>query len=126
MPRSSIDELLQYIDDTYREIVDRPRMYAATPESLEEKLITLEDVREFAITCERIGSMRSGYFNFLMSEGFGVAIFTSSEQFAQRTDIADAFAAVADLWGRFLNSTFRVSEGESLAAYRSRCEPKIF
>jgi hypothetical protein len=70
--------------------------------------------------------MRSGYFNFLMSEGFGVALFTSSEQFAHRSEIADAFAAVAELWVRFLNSTFRLSEGESLAAYRLRCAIKIF
>ena len=97
-------------------------MYAATPEALEEKLVTMEDLREFVITGEAEYTARFGYSGFLVSEGYGAAIFTTASTYDEIQSKQDPFEAVAEFWQRFLCSRFRMLEGESLAAYRHRCE----
>jgi len=55
-------------------------MYASTPPALEQMLAVLDQVREFIIHVgDQQASQHSGYAKFLMTNGFGVSLFTTKD-----------------------------------------------
>lgn len=46
------EEIVQFVDEYMAAMLDRPHMYAGTPESLEEILSTLDVLRTYAVSAE--------------------------------------------------------------------------
>lgn len=46
------EEIVRYVDEYTAAMLDRPHMYAGTPESLEEILSILDDLRTYAVSAE--------------------------------------------------------------------------
>ena len=72
---SVTNKVLEFIDEYYRNAVQRPRMYFSSPESFEDIVIVLERLLDMVINNE--SKHPSGtYPDFLESSGFGSASFT--------------------------------------------------
>jgi hypothetical protein len=75
----SAKEILEYIDTFYRRALARPSMFASTPQSLEEKLSTLERLRQFILSDGQTPDPATDpYSDFLLAKGYGVSQFTTS------------------------------------------------
>jgi hypothetical protein len=101
----SSDEILKYIDDFYNHALERPFMYASSPQSLEETLITLEKLREFIVSdrpdqCTE----KTGYEAFLLNQGYGVSQFTSNYYPSRSLTDHDkrVFRDLSDFWKKYL------------------------
>lgn len=74
----NVSELvLKYIDNLYRQSVDRPQMQYMSPECFEDVVYYFEDLRDYLLDLESPSSEpRSTYADYLLSKGFGVGRFT--------------------------------------------------
>lgn len=68
-----LNQILGYIDEYYRAIASRPRMYIGHPEAYENVVIAIEQLRDETLILKRgMGT----YQSYLESHGFGSADFT--------------------------------------------------
>ena len=86
-------------------MLDRPLMYASSPEALAEVLRALDEVRRFVhgIQSETDRASR-GYGPFLMSKGYGAASFTTRERPLSKdpTDDRELFSRLVAFWREYL------------------------
>jgi hypothetical protein len=98
----SPEETLDYIDRFTRSALDRPHMYASSPQALEEKLALLDMVRSFILEIPP----RQGYPAYLRSKGYGVGQFLS--RFIPNSGLSDKdkelFQALGSFWRQYLAS----------------------
>jgi hypothetical protein len=94
------DEIVQFIDDMERHMLQRPRMYASNPQSLEEQLTLLENLRAFTISDQPGFPRDSEYREYATRVGkSGAMSFTG--RFTN------------EIWGEFCKffKTYLVSQG---------------
>lgn len=66
------EEIIQFVDEYTAAMLDRPHMYAGTPESLEEILSALDDLRTYAVSAKADPSHGSSlYTDYLVELGYG-------------------------------------------------------
>jgi hypothetical protein len=64
-------EIVQFVDEYTAAMLDRPHMYAGTPESLEEILYTLDVLRTYAVSAEAQPIRGSWYGDYCSELGYG-------------------------------------------------------
>ena len=103
----SSTDIITYIEERYADICERPHMHALDPESLEEVLVSLDDIREFALTGLPCSSpIRRRYASFLRKVNCGSASYIAR----RRSDAAEAidnnvlFIELSWFWKRFRDS----------------------
>ena len=73
---NEIDIVLGYIDNYYRNAIQRPAIYFSSPESYEDVVMVLESMRDAVIPLKAKNDIGS-YADYLVLKGFGSANFTS-------------------------------------------------
>jgi hypothetical protein len=75
----SPEQIVEYIDQWIANSLDRPQMYAASPEALEGTVFVLEELRSFVVEQESSGPFRLfPYPAYLEAHGFGCSTFTGA------------------------------------------------
>jgi hypothetical protein len=104
-------EIVRFIDRYSRHALERPDMYAASPEALEDSLRLLDALRRFILdeTVRRESFWESPYHEFLREKGFGgftfsLRTFSSARNNSQRQTARTwrDFQLLADFWKEFL------------------------
>lgn len=105
------DDVIQYIDCRIGYILDRPQMYAPSPESLETLLMELEDLREFILTGLNYSERPlSKYNEYLRQRGFESRTFTSnSSSMPPDEDERFRFREFCSFWQEYLDSGTRMN-----------------
>lgn len=98
----STEEIVDYVNERISVLVANPQFHSPNAEALEETLIALDSIRQFAIsdkgsTCD---SNNRRYFSFLRDRDFGVS--TVSGRIPEGTALNDAFERVTAIWGAYL------------------------
>jgi hypothetical protein len=100
-------EIVGFIDDLQRHMLQRPSMYASSPESLEEQFGLLESLRAFIMSDQPGFPTNSGYREYAMQVGkCGAMSFTGK----RRQDIWEDFCK---FFRGYLKSQGRVKEKRS-------------
>jgi hypothetical protein len=101
----STAEVVEYIDEYTRRALERPAMYASSPEALEEALRVLEGLRNYIVVdSRRPDPSANPYHDFLKSRRFGVALFCSRQrQIDPSLTDAKLFAALVEFWRDYLS-----------------------
>ena len=73
----SFEDVIRFVDEMFLNMLERPQMYASSPEALEDVLMTLEKLRGFILGDGL--DKPSAYTKFLLAHGFGVAKLTGQE-----------------------------------------------
>jgi hypothetical protein len=100
----STPEILDQIEMLMKRSVERPAMYAPSPEALENLLGCLDDLRCF-IHEKAYKSESCGYCGFLISRGFGSSTFTS-RNFPPAPRRTEDFELFAGFWKQYLASDY--------------------
>ena len=108
-----VRKVLSYIDRVYECYFEHhPEMHARDSRCLEEKCVLLEEIREFLLSATPSDHrlQDNPYYNFLDSEGFGVALFTHShppgKEPPSEQDVENMKAFVK-FFRRYLSSGYR-------------------
>ena len=98
------EEIIRFIDDYNRRALERPSMYAATPEALEEVLRLLDALREFIVRDDTAFSWDSPYHRFLQEQGYGPSTFTGRRRLPRPNpeQEPEAFRRLADFWKEYV------------------------
>ena len=111
-PAKDSSRALKLIDIMLEDACERPRMYARGPHGLEDKIVTLEYLREWLLSdSDEYPSIADlGYFRFLRYEFEDLGAFSLSTRLSMDTDMTpeQITQAVADAWRKFRQSPFRV------------------
>ncbi|GEM_PF-2900585 len=109
----SSQEILEYIRGRYAVILERPHMYASSPQALEDVLTWLDHLREF-IVVGGTPSAPSAYSKYLLSRGFGSGNFTSRKYPPRSLNDNDRkiFKELCDFWRDYLMEKSNVLEQE--------------
>lgn len=102
------ETVVRYIESRYSDICERPQMYAMDPESLEEVLIALEDVREFLLSGLPVSAPGRGrYFAFLAKTVEGAATYVARRRYdcGGTIDKSTLFQELCTHWNRFRQSS---------------------
>ncbi len=86
-------------------MLDRPRMYATTPEALETRLDALNMVREFIThSMSPKSKTRSEYTDYLVERGYGSATIVERHRIDGRnTTENDLLREIVEVWRGFLS-----------------------
>src|SRR5262249_12974600 len=101
----SVEEVIQYIDSFVMHALERPHMYASSPQALEEKLAILDQLREFILEVgEQYGPL--SYAAFLSQKGYGVRMFTTKHLVGRvlSSEEKNLFKELSDFWMEYLVS----------------------
>lgn len=101
----TMQELVQFIDDRIRQLLDRPQMYASNPGELEAVLSALDEIRDFVLHGPLSGSVTDrGYTRFLVEMGFGALSFASAQRMSgdQALNREDQFGPLCAFWEDYL------------------------
>jgi hypothetical protein len=99
------EEVLKFVEEQLLAMLERPRMYALTPEAFENRLDALNLVREF-ITRSMLPNTKPGseIADFLIERGYGSASIVERNRIDGRnTAENDLFGEVVEVWREFLN-----------------------
>lgn len=104
-------DVVRFIEEFMTNIQDRPDMYAANPESLEDQLSLLDDLRKqiLAPDADRFALHDAGYTAFLRSKGFGVANFCHQQRAKRNRPSTkqdpELFQKLAEFWKNYRSSS---------------------
>jgi hypothetical protein len=102
--------IIEYIDNVIDAMLASPSGFASSTKSLEEQLMTLEDIREFAITGRRHSEDgRMGYADFMTANDYGAAIFSSEKINRLSPEELQKMKELCTHWKKFMASEFRVA-----------------
>jgi hypothetical protein len=103
-PQDTID----FINDFYRHVLDRPHMYSRNPQSLEETLMMVDQIREFILSDADDEDAGKGkrYATFLLANGFGASRFTSRHYPSHVVSDHDKriYQDLCEFWRKYLAS----------------------
>lgn len=107
----SAPEIVAYIEQRVGYmLLDRPHMYASSPEALEEVLYHLDEVRRCACSAKwEFGiSTQEGYVAFTQSAGCGSASFIGRHRLDRGPDLDDRelFTRLVEFWKEYLRSDY--------------------
>jgi hypothetical protein len=93
-------EILQYIDDFYAKALERPFMYASSPQALEETFAAMDRVRDYVLGSGADDGQRNSYATYLQEKGYSAGLFTSkrSGRHALTEDEKKAFYDFCTFW----------------------------
>ncbi len=106
----STQEVVDHIDKLMRAMLDRPKMYASNPESLEDLLCYLDRLRDFATEERKLVDREQGfdgYTTFLVSRGFGSANFCHRKRRRKKRLTEEdlrLFEQLAQFWREYLEA----------------------
>ncbi len=106
-------EILEYIDSYLSNATDRPKMYAANPESLEDTLSELDRLGSFIMSesgTRWIGESDEGYSAFCSANDLGSSNFCYRLKIDHQQEAS--FTQVAEFWKEYLTSKFFVAWDE--------------
>lgn len=94
----SSETIIEFIDQRTAALLDAPASFSPNPSALEEVLIILDTVRQFATTdaIDPERPLNSRYNDFLQARGYGVSTVTA-------TAMAVGFDDVVREWREYLN-----------------------
>jgi hypothetical protein len=100
-------EIIRHIDTSIAYALQRPHMYASTPDALDQVLSSLEFVRHFILVPGAVPHVADNpYSSFLRDHDFGVAQFTTRQDPTQPAE--KRFADLAAFWRPYLASSYRL------------------
>jgi hypothetical protein len=110
MMEIQMPSVLMVIDEFVVSILDRPGMYASSPESLEESLLILEGLRDrISMHCFKEERMPT-LMNYLVDRGFGAMnlcqVFDKDESLAVN-GIDGKYKFIITIWRDYLRSIHR-------------------
>lgn len=114
-----VDELLDDIEAEFQHMLERPHMYASTPEALEVRLVTLEGIREHFLA-GRLNSpqQQGGYDAYWEEHEFGACGFVARHRKPTKLTSEDLelFHKLRDYWKLFLESPHRMERHNRLSS----------
>lgn len=98
----SSEAIINFINERIQLLIVDPQSHSPCAESLEEVLIALDFVRQFACSSEKtlIEPNNRRYFDFLRKRGFGVC--TVSGRSPIDNTMSDAFENVTVVWKEYI------------------------
>lgn len=76
----SSGEIFARLDEMIYDCLRRPRAFSSSPRCLEERLITLDNLRHFIISDVGSRDENGTYATYLLSQGYGAASFVTREE----------------------------------------------
>ncbi len=104
----TIADVKRYIDSGLLNALDRPDMYASSPECLEQLLSLQDRMRLEIIGLDRY-QHEFGYTAYLMSQGYGAANFCYRQcESGESITKAELFARLVQFWREYFRSEYCV------------------
>jgi hypothetical protein len=96
-------EIVDYIDDYVFHCLQRPAMYASSPQALEDILRVCDQIRNFAMEVKEdlLETGCASYRQFLSSKGFGAQAFTDVKDNQGLNDV-EIFNSLVRIYREYL------------------------
>jgi len=115
----SATEILEYLDDYYVHMIQRPTCYAASPAAMEGMIIFIEDLRAFILNRPEQANPYDQFLDSLGYEATGCSHRDGSTDMLTDDDVM-LFKRVADVLKQFLTKHERKTEAENGPALDNR------
>lgn len=100
----SAGEIVAHIEKKMQAMLLRPKMYASSPEALEDVLWELDRLREFALDERQLEADCGAYSAFLCNRGFGAGTFCQHTRNGSLTDKdLKLFEDLARFWREYMD-----------------------
>jgi hypothetical protein len=99
-------EILEFIDNMIDAMLKRPKMYASTPETLEEILTYFDIIRYFILSeANSEAALESKYADFLRDRGYNAMTFTAAARFPKplTNEDLDLFQETSAFFKEYIN-----------------------